>query len=630
MSVRPFTMTGSTKLDAVFEFPKLSNPPGFMSLRAVVGHYISAPNQRTVAVHQLYMILGRLRCLLQTIANYNKGISKNSPIFLQYWRTRALNYLSGFGFHAAEEQQISIEGLSDLIPAVESLYEKEILDAQRLIQGGQINFESLGELYRPETPVQAGTTLAGAPAAFMITDYYYQEHQALFGKEKSFHLTLESIVTMGDHFTVVAFTEILSSWTGVRTRLVSSLTYTPVNPSQYQDLQERGAKYVEYGAGSTKFLAYSPHAFFIQSSPTRPDRNPSWLARPRSSQLPAGGRVMIDTARGLLLGYNASTGADEMTLAWNNAAACYRQWRNVKRAQGSLTDHMVLWETVPSELYMYCWPALVGFSFTAKAWGQVLVSGLEPIKFHDSAFDQLVLSQERKQIIRALVRFGADSGCEDLVSGKRGGSIFLLHGPPGVGKTLTAEAVAEVLHRPLYSVTMGELGINAESLEARLGDILDLCAEWNAVTLLDEADVFLEERSSSDLKRNAMVCVMLRLLEYHPGILFLTTNRIQAFDTAIESRVTVAFHYGNLAIDARLKIWEALLELAPIPADQNIDYHALSRHELNGRQIKNTVRLAVALAKEQQISTLAHATVHAALEATSLNRKEICTRRVGE
>jgi len=39
--------------------------------------------------------------------------------------------------------------------------------------------------------------------------------------------------------------------------------------------------------------------------------------------------------------------------------------------------------------------------------------------------------------------------------------IFLLHGPPGVGKTLTAEATAETLKKPLYTVNVGELGTEA-------------------------------------------------------------------------------------------------------------------------------------------------------------------------
>lgn len=48
-------------------------------------------------------------------------------------------------------------------------------------------------------------------------------------------------------------------------------------------------------------------------------------------------------------------------------------------------------------------------------------------------------------------------------------------GPPGVGKKLTAEAIAELLHRPLYVVSMGELGTTPEALEALLLGVLDLC-----------------------------------------------------------------------------------------------------------------------------------------------------------
>lgn len=45
------------------------------------------------------------------------------------------------------------------------------------------------------------------------------------------------------------------------------------------------------------------------------------------------------------------------------------------------------------------------------------------------------------------------------------------------------------------------------------------------VVLLDESEVFLEERSQADLQRNALVSVFLRALEYYDGILILTTNR---------------------------------------------------------------------------------------------------------
>jgi hypothetical protein len=41
---------------------------------------------------------------------------------------------------------------------------------------------------------------------------------------------------------------------------------------------------------------------------------------------------------------------------------------------------------------------------------------------------------------------------------------------------------------------------------------------FNLVVLLDEADVFLEQRTLQDLQRNALVSVFLRVLEYYDGI----------------------------------------------------------------------------------------------------------------
>ena len=78
-------------------------------------------------------------------------------------------------------------------------------------------------------------------------------------------------------------------------------------------------------------------------------------------------------------------------------------------------------------------------------------------------------------------------------------------GPPGVGKTLTAECIADLYERPLYSVTSGDIGTDPHSIEGKLRQIFDYAVNWNAVLLLDEADVFLAERNLESLSQNALV-----------------------------------------------------------------------------------------------------------------------------
>jgi len=109
-----------------------------------------------------------------------------------------------------------------------------------------------------------------------------------------------------------------------------------------------------------------------------------------------------------------------------------------------------------------------------------------------------------------------------------------------------------------------------------------------------------------------MVAVFLRQLEYFRGILFLTTNRVRTFDEAFQSRIHVSLRYLDLTSDAKRQIWVAFLKKARTGspylessiADASDAISGLSRdqlHELgeksvNGRQIKNVVRTANALA----------------------------------
>ena len=286
-------------------------------------------------------------------------------------------------------------------------------------------------------------------------------------------------------------------------------------------------------------------------------------------------------------------------------------------------------------------PVVLGFAFSEKLWLEFSLSGIKEITYNDKAFESLVLPPDQKKTIHALVnshKFHGARAIDDVVQGKGKGLVAVLHGPPGTGKTLTAEGISELLRCPLYMVSAGELGTDPARLEPELQKILDVAHAWGAVLLLDEADVFLERRDAHDLHRNALVSIFLRLLEYFQGILFLTTNRVETFDDAFQSRIHVALKYGALTPAARRTVWKMFLDMAreadaqsgamaskpdsssssstaavvassitttvtsssstaaasSFPDTAQLDW--LSRKQLNGRQIKNLVRTAQALA----------------------------------
>ena len=94
------------------------------------------------------------------------------------------------------------------------------------------------------------------------------------------------------------------------------------------------------------------------------------------------------------------------------------------------------------------------------------------------------------------------------------------------------------------SVQAAQLGIAADKIEESLAHILNLGNRWNAVVLLDEADVYISERGH-DLAQNAIVAAFLRVLENHTSTVFLTTNRIGMVDDAIASRCLARIDYAG-------------------------------------------------------------------------------------
>lgn len=263
-------------------------------------------------------------------------------------------------------------------------------------------------------------------------------------------------------------------------------------------------------------------------------------------------------------------------------------------------------ENADRDLLMYCSPEFHCFDLQRKRWIRIWIDDIEEVQYNESAYPSLVLPGDYKELLLGFAEAQIDGyGFDDVIAGKGQGILMLLAGPPGTGKTLTAEAMAEHMRRPLYSVAAGELSASTNGMEVELDRVLELSTRWNAVLLLDEADVFLERRTDNDLQRNTIVSVFLRKLEYYRGIMFLTTNRIHSFDEAFRSRIHIAIRYPDLDQSARRSIWGNFMKKAQGIYNHGVevskeDVDQLSQRVLNGREIRNIVKSAQLLASRSK------------------------------
>ena len=234
------------------------------------------------------------------------------------------------------------------------------------------------------------------------------------------------------------------------------------------------------------------------------------------------------------------------------------------------------------------------YEFLTRRWYAVTMGPkrLKDVEWEKAALDHLVLDEQIKGMLHGLVEQHKKNSARvirDVIQGKGKGLVVVLHGPPGVGKTLTAESVAEHTQKPLLTINIGELTAE-EHIVSRLQNVFLQASHWDAVLLLDEADVVLEQRSFEDLKRNGIVSVFLRMLEYYEGILFLTTNRLGTIDVAFRSRIHIAVRYEPLSEPAKRQIWKNFIERidkSEVDGKAELREHLddIATWPLNGREV---------------------------------------------
>ncbi len=172
------------------------------------------------------------------------------------------------------------------------------------------------------------------------------------------------------------------------------------------------------------------------------------------------------------------------------------------------------------------------------------------------------------------------------------GVRLLLTGPPGTGKSLSAEVLAGDLGVDLMVADVSRLVSKwIGETEKNLARIFDAAEAAQVVLLFDEADALFARRTevsdSNSRYANMETAYLLSRLERFQGAAVLSTNLRRNLDQAFVRRLDFIVEYREPGVKERSAIWGRHVPAAA-PLGPDVDLAELSRiYPLSGGQIRN-------------------------------------------
>ncbi|MGZ8219287.1 ATP-binding protein [Methylomagnum sp.] len=435
--------------------------------------------------------------------------------------------------------------------------------------------------------------MGGKPVAYVVTRLDYTPP----GDEETGKVLIELKANAKGKLTVATIRLYASDITG---RSVSEIFlakgYMKETPELIRIYDETAERYFDWRARYGEQFSGWGTGFYTEN-PTASHRDDDWKRKDLVVLSSSGGKARLVNDEGILneraLTMDAPGDILGPYLRRASKSMKYKAEDKVEETQALMAKG--LFTQLPVHFY------ILMFHLDLHHYVWVHVNDMARYEYQPTLKDKLVLPEEQTDLIDILTA-EMDVLMDDIVAGKSGGTTVLCAGPPGVGKTLTAEVYSEIIKRPLYRVHSGQLGLNVAAMETALKDVLTRAQRWGAIMLIDEADVYIKRRDDN-IAMNAVVGVFLRVLEYFNGLLFLTTNRVDDIDEAIVSRCIAMIKFYPPDAEDRRKIWRVMTEQFELDVDAGLIEKLVEIFPAaTGRDIKGLAKLVAKYCKQKQVA----------------------------
>ncbi len=222
-------------------------------------------------------------------------------------------------------------------------------------------------------------------------------------------------------------------------------------------------------------------------------------------------------------------------------------------------------------------------------------------------WDDIILPEDRLEMLREIVMTVRQRPkvLETWGVGRKlaasQGVTMLFAGPPGTGKTMAAEVIADELSLDLYKIDLSTIVSKyIGETEKNLEQIFNEAQRSNAILFFDEADAIFGKRSevkdAHDRYANIEVSYLLQRMENYDGVTILATNLRANLDEAFTRRLQFAVDFPFPEEPYRQRIWETLFP-PDVPRASDLDFALLARRfKLTGGSIRNIIVAAAYLA----------------------------------